>query len=727
MACHDASEVLARFTRPQSPMKAIGYLGSHSHFSFVPTLPASVRLMIAMDEVKSPLATDNVRKRPAPDTDSPTEKPLNLKGSQFMPTPPDTDQSSTTSSSLHFERHSRQTSPAPRNSAMSNPEDVIVLAGPEPKTSAGPTHSASVVTTLDVAPPAKKQKLTADEKERKKKEQEAQEAERARKRAQKDEEKRIKEEEKAKKAEEREMKKREKEEEADRKAQEKLKKESRQLRLGSFFRNPPTLMNPDSPGATSSIDPRRSKSVSREPFDSARKGHARPSNSPVKCISGAKSGYEAKAQPELSDYKRHFLPFSLTQKDNVIYAPTGVSQVTADKQQAFDDELHDPSLQEKYDLGLVESYASLGNQFRKMGASERGLPLLPTKDLVKQYREVLLQPQDPMKDSKFKEATRIMKRATQRHIEFHEDVRPPYIGTYSKVASPRTIRKAGRNPFIRARPDTDYDYDSEAEWVEPEEGEDLLTDEEDEAESQAADDEDIEFLDDAEDALKGKRKIITNDLDPRSTGICWQDSSGKFVSSVALESPSKSMAGMSVGFIIPGFKGRTIDPFSTAYWESDSKSGSTPVDAVNQGVNSGPSLDWGIPGRPPLHPRRSHNGTLDRQLVGASAGEKGPITSVAAQGGAKPARKPGPKPLCAEDMAEFKEAVVNSPLSKVDLLKGLKARYVPCRSWKSTVLLLTPPRFPKLTHDTIKATLGDHFARIGSTKAEKKWIFVPGS
>lgn len=33
-------------------------------------------------------------------------------------------------------------------------------------------------------------------------------------------------------------------------------------------------------------------------------------------------------------------------------------------------------------------------------------------------------------------------------------------------------------------------------------------------------------------------------------------------------------------------------------------------------------------------------------------------------------------------------------------------------------------RFPKITQDTIKDTLGSHFAQLGSTKAEKKWVYV---
>lgn len=32
-----------------------------------------------------------------------------------------------------------------------------------------------------------------------------------------------------------------------------------------------------------------------------------------------------------------------------------------------------------------------------------------------------------------------------------------------------------------------------------------------------------------------------------------------------------------------------------------------------------------------------------------------------------------------------------------------------------------------MTHETIKETLGTSFARVGTAKADKKWVFVGGS
>ncbi len=55
-----------------------------------------------------------------------------------------------------------------------------------------------------------------------------------------------------------------------------------------------------------------------------------------------------------------------------------------------------------------------------------------------------------------------------KHLQFFEDERPPYKGTWSK----RSTEVTGRRPFGKDKR-LDYDYDSEAEWEEEEPGEDL--------------------------------------------------------------------------------------------------------------------------------------------------------------------------------------------------------------------------------------------------------------
>ena len=114
-----------------------------------------------------------------------------------------------------------------------------------------------------------------------------------------------------------------------------------------------------------------------------------------------------------------------------------------------------------------------------------------------------------------------------KYLRFAEDVRPPYVGTFTKFPSGCDIGKLCKNPFTRAIPQTDYDYDSEAEWEEPGEGEDLDSDGEEEVNEDDEDDDMKEFLDDEDGGdgirtLNQKRRLITVDLEPSSTGLCWE-------------------------------------------------------------------------------------------------------------------------------------------------------------------------------------------------------------
>lgn len=71
-----------------------------------------------------------------------------------------------------------------------------------------------------------------------------------------------------------------------------------------------------------------------------------------------------------------------------------------------------------------------------------------------------------------------------KFLQFYEDVRPAYYGTWSKAYSGKNIVN-GRNPFAKDTQVLNYDYDSEAEWdhdvdcddihtLDPDEDEDML-------------------------------------------------------------------------------------------------------------------------------------------------------------------------------------------------------------------------------------------------------------
>ncbi|KXT16942.1 hypothetical protein AC579_7401 [Pseudocercospora musae] len=646
-----------------------------------------------------------------------------------MPTPPDTEGSSNASpdGSINKEQRKRAASPAPSCSTIESSVEVAssnALPNSSTITATQSTAPAAASKSTPGPPPAKRRKLTPEEKleqaqakeakareaaekkalkEQQKAEAEAEKARKAEEKARKDEEraeeKARKDEEKRAKAEEREAKKREKELEEERKAQEKLAKERKQMRLGAFFAGKPSTPARSTSGGDEEQPRTRRKSLSLEPPFDALADQIRDSASPSK---GTPLSTSAK-KPSIGDYKRTFLPFQLP--------PTGSLAPVPDHSEAdqdrFDHELNDPSIQEKYDLGLCQSYANLSNYYEEESKNSRGIPEANIQKIVNALRGLKNELIDLTGEVEDQSGEGLLQKIPVKHIHFDEDVRPDYYGTYTQIRSPRRKRKVSRNPFTRARPDTDYDVDSEAEWEEPEEGDEEIGDEEDdEIDSQADAGEMDDFLDD-EDDIKIKRKAVTDSLAPESTGLCWENERGRIrhVDGIDVKEQPEAMSGMRIGFLLPGFVSATIDPFSTSYWEKPAPAPAQPAVTAITDTTTGLMP----PPRQPLQPKLNFSGTQPQHdLIGAAEGQKGPITSLAASQVIKRGPKPAPKTLSKEDLEEFKEAVIGSPLGKLELQKGLKSR------------------FPKLTNETIKENLNSLFAQKGAGKT-KQWVYVGDS
>ena len=119
-----------------------------------------------------------------------------------------------------------------------------------------------------------------------------------------------------------------------------------------------------------------------------------------------------------------------------------------------------------------------------------------------------------------------------KFLKYHEDVRPPYIGTFTKRPM-IPVTKLCRRPHTRhALAAVNYDYDSEAEWEEPEEGEELGSEDEDDPEDDGAeeDNEMDDFIDDADADGSGakqpspkKQQLTSDDLVPKCTGLFWEE------------------------------------------------------------------------------------------------------------------------------------------------------------------------------------------------------------
>ena len=134
-----------------------------------------------------------------------------------------------------------------------------------------------------------------------------------------------------------------------------------------------------------------------------------------------------------------------------------------------------------------------------------------------------------------------LKRIPMKSLRFFEDVRPPYIGTCTKLPTGVSATKLGRNPCGRIVPSVDYDYDSEAEWEAPGEGEDLDSEGEDDLEEDDDEDDMKDFVVDEGGTEVKKRIPININTEHTSTGICWEDPQGKSRTAVAGLAPSIDM------------------------------------------------------------------------------------------------------------------------------------------------------------------------------------------
>lgn len=290
------------------------------------------------------------------------------------------------------------------------------------------------------------------------------------------------------------------------------------MRLNAFFAKPAV---PKASVPTASAEPPvsgRDRRSSRSP---------EPEKATVELQSVSKSPEKQVQPPAQSDYERTFLPFALGSHTTCaphIYFSRANEE--AESSQGRLDEL----LQQASDrrVSPAETPPKLRSYFTNKNSGSRGIWQPNVREVIESLHGSSDEnPIDLTEDRGHQHKPEdLLDLVFIRHLHFAEDVRPPYHGSYSKISSPRDSARLRRNPFSRVRKDTDYDYDSEAEWEEPEEGEDIGSDGEDDAESVDGADEMDDFLDD-EDQMDARRKLITGDLKPVSTGLCWEDASGK--------------------------------------------------------------------------------------------------------------------------------------------------------------------------------------------------------
>ena len=365
----------------------------------------------------------------------------------------------------------------------------------------------------------KEQEKKAREEEKRAKE-ELKENERKKREEEKEEKRKVKEAEKVAKDEEKKRKDAEKKVKED----EKSKKErvrllplflsfadsvllQAQLRLNSFFTNPkPFPQGPDSPLRGENLTPTRRNSVA-----SSRGGSKASSRASSIC-----------PEPRKSDWERCYPPFFL-------HAYTTLAPNNRFRK-AKKPQLGKISAIEQLDcLVNGEDSAKATTHTKPLlpmptRSKPRLVPLPPTRDIIDRINGTLIHPIDLTKPSSDPSPLQLLGALPVKYLKYYEDVRPPYIGTFTRrPTSSRSLSKICRRPCAsRDLPGTNYDYDSEAEWEEPDEGEDL--DSEGELDEEGDDDaDDLDgFLDD-EGAEQARKRIFGGDMIPVQTGLCWDD------------------------------------------------------------------------------------------------------------------------------------------------------------------------------------------------------------
>lgn len=238
----------------------------------------------------------------------------------------------------------------------------------------------------------------------------------------------------------------------------------------------------------------------------------------------------AAAQPANSDYSTTFLPFEI--KTNMILAPVPFERDSEAKEASK--RRIDEALEQSKDQMDVDDMELDGIHIRDILLDALQMPSVKRKKgyhgeipphstkevLIKLSNEEATIPVGSKKKTSADDYIRYLNSLPRKMIAAGQ-YRVPYTGTFTKIPTSNGLR-TGRNPFQRALPNTNYDYDSEDEWAAnlEEEGEDLLSGDEEEEEEEV-DDEIQDFLDDEEDPVAPKRRIVLQELDPICTGLCW--------------------------------------------------------------------------------------------------------------------------------------------------------------------------------------------------------------
>ncbi|CAI6293239.1 unnamed protein product [Periconia digitata] len=605
---------------------------------------------------------------------SPQKRPLEDDAQPSTPNRPST---STASTPLSILSSVATPSPVQQQHATSNTTPALPQSTPTASSNA--------------QPPAKKRKLTPQEKEAERFEKEAKAKARAEKKEQKEAEDKLKaekrEEERKRKEDvkqKKEEEKRKKEDEKRKKEEDKQRKERSQLKLNAFFSKPKATGDSTGKSLVDNLHVPTTGSVSLAPDTGVSITNAAPP-SPQKAIrNNAKS-----------DYERFFLPFApppyttVASQNALLEDPEAVSAAKARMEKLI--------AQEDVDMEpvTVENFRSIFPKRR------RGMDIPTIGHVVGLVNGSAHMPMDSIRGNGKPQPLDLLKKIPMKYLHFSEDVRPPYFGTYTRSHTLSESRKVALNPVSRGLKELDYDYDSEAEWEEPEEGEDIDSDDEEDLDEEM--DEEMEgFLDD-EEATDTKRRLLNGDQEPVSSGLCWEDANRVSILNDGSGAICTDFRDFRMGCLLES-QPRSIDPFSTIYWGAPDPPPQPPS------IPGQPTIKSAVSGlmNPPRLPLSSRpaNGLLNTLNLPSSSSASLPgfsssTTSTSSSSSSKPKQTIPP-----DQLAAFKAAIDGQDLTKIAMIEALKKK------------------FPKLGKQAISDTLGTVAKRVGSKQREKVWVLL---
>jgi chromatin assembly factor 1 subunit A len=447
------------------------------------------------------------------------------------------------------------------------------------------------------------------------------------------------------------------------------------MRLGTFFQKPAPASTPPSiaEDVSSGVSSRRSS---------------------VTSIDGDMPNAAFKSTRAIpADFRKWFLPFFVENDMEVAPANRFITSCNG-----LDLPEVDRLLREHQKSVELERPAVLKQRFKKVHTRARkGKCFVPVRKLVEQIEGSHNAPIDLATGSAPNTDQKLLDAIPMKVLSYSVDVRPPYQGTFTRFVSPESTRKISRRPHTRLLPDINYDYDSEGEWEPPEDDDEDLNSEDEEGSIDNEDEEMGDFLDDANDVAK--RRMIVGDVEPVSTGLCWQEN-GKAVEA--------SMKQYRMDVLDDAHLPFPIDPYSTKYWAKPAKPSSVKVEKQGSAV----TVTTMQPPRLPLATVSANNTLLNSQGGFISATVL-PLVKAESENIALPISKQRgragdpnkPLKLISPDLLPaFKHAVEGSDLTKAGLIEILKKQ------------------FPKVAKDAIKDTLGAVAQRSGAKEVDKRWV-----